>query len=88
VLNRAFPEHNWDRWRFRAVPEDFWQTIRVDEAADLVEDIRKKLDIRDKNDWYRVSGALLRQIGSKAPVGSTGGLPQLLMSVYSEHKVR
>jgi hypothetical protein len=86
----VFPDHNWERWRFHSLPRSFWETVTPDEALALVQDLEKRLEIKTKEDWYRVSASSIREVGSKIPYSEGGiqGLPKLLMTVYADHKVR
>lgn len=83
ALAHIFPDHNWHHWKFARVPQGFW----VKEASQraFLRWLAKKANIKDLNDWYRVSTTDLRRLAPSL-ITYSGGLGRMLPKAYPHHK--
>lgn len=49
ALAKAFPEHDWLPWKFRAIPRNFWQD--KEHVKKLLHYLETKLSIKSLEDW-------------------------------------
>ena len=96
ALEEAYPEHNWEPWRFRQVPKHFWDNISAKTRTTkttispvvtaFLKHVAKLAGVRDGHlsDWYRVGHA---EIGGATmrTLQKFGGLPAILRATYPEH---
>ena len=52
LISSIFPEHNWLPWKFR-LSSDYWKDLK--NQRNFLEFLSKKLNIKDQNDWYKVT---------------------------------
>eukprot|EP01122_Echinamoeba_exundans_P010018 TRINITY_DN3635_c0_g2_i1.p1 TRINITY_DN3635_c0_g2~~TRINITY_DN3635_c0_g2_i1.p1 ORF type:complete len:330 (-),score=43.15 TRINITY_DN3635_c0_g2_i1:802-1791(-) len=91
ALVSIYPEHKWELWRFSPAPHGFWrsQSQKADNSAlksRVMTHLAPKLRIQSLEDWYRVSGKDLRQLGVSHIITMYGGLSSVLKSVYTDHQ--
>jgi hypothetical protein len=83
ALRSIYPQHEWLPWKFKKVPVAFWEDKGNQNY--FFSWLDKVLQIKDMDDWYRVS---LEQIYKVAPLTMfiRKGFPNLLGEVYPHHK--
>src|SRR5689334_15632485 len=54
LLQKVFPEVNWQRWKFTQVAKRFWEDTR--NRKNFIDDVAHKLGVKTLNDWYKVTG--------------------------------
>jgi hypothetical protein len=65
VLVSAYPNHNWQAWKFSAVPEGYWDSPT--NQREFFDWIASTLQIYRLDDWYNYSMA---QVEHAAPAGT------------------
>ena len=83
ALSAAYPEHKWQFWKLHSVPEGYWE--QQENLVNFVEWLGDKLEIKRMEDWHRVSLAQIAKLASLTVVKKTGGLFELLKTVYPNH---
>ena len=85
ILTSVYPYYNWELWRF---PRGRGKVLASEAALDqLFDHLEKALDIRQPEDWYRVTTEQLASV--KAPAfykSKQGGLAELLSKRYPNVK--
>ena len=62
ILVRVYPEHQWDRLKFEnRVPPGYW--VETDNRVQFLEQIAKKIGIKDMSDWYKVKKSTIIKYG-------------------------
>jgi len=80
ALKRAFPEQQWQPWRFiRVSVPRFWESARNTE--NYLRWVSEQLGIKQTSDWMRVSTKQLRALHGESLIKKWGGLEQLLSRV-------
>jgi len=59
TLKLAFPEHNWEPWRFRSSKNGWSDTQQLREYFDQ---LAPKLGIKTKEDWYSIRAKDLQSL--------------------------
>jgi hypothetical protein len=90
VLNAlidAFPEHNWEPWKFSNISHNTWKRICYEAPlrTAFIADMASKLGVSTLEDWYRVSVVELQKAGIKQVPAAYGGLKGLLEMEYPDH---
>eukprot|EP01114_Cavostelium_apophysatum_P014359 TRINITY_DN3702_c0_g1_i1.p1 TRINITY_DN3702_c0_g1~~TRINITY_DN3702_c0_g1_i1.p1 ORF type:complete len:614 (+),score=148.50 TRINITY_DN3702_c0_g1_i1:97-1938(+) len=84
-LAAAFPEHDWQPWRFRKVTNKYW-TLKGNQRL-FFDHLSKNLKIRSTEDWYKVSSAQIEQLGGGSLLKIyDGDIGAALRSAYPEHR--
>jgi len=86
ALVNAYPEHNWQLWRFKTQPRSYWDNMMKDnkEALRMMDWLGDKLTVTHLNDWYRVSMQQLQAWVSH--INSSTTLVHLLRMCYPQHE--
>ena len=53
IVQSTYPEHDWLIWKFRRVPNGFWNDKK--NQRNCLDWIGKQLGIKDMEDWYKMS---------------------------------
>jgi len=85
ALKAIYPKHNWMLWRFKKVPNGYWQAVMKDskQQKEIMDWLGNEHSVKCLKDWYRIS---IFQIRKWLPIRSSGALCQLLERVYPQHK--
>lgn len=83
LLAWAYPEHQWQPWRFQPTPTELWED-EVTVRAYLVW-LEAQLGITQPEDWYRVSYEQVQRLHGGALLTRHGGLAPLLRHWRPEH---
>ncbi len=77
-------KYHWDVSKFANVPRKFWYNL--EHQRSFMDGLAKKLNIEDKEDWYKVKGpSLLEHGGGRLLMIYNGSMSKLLSSVYPEY---
>eukprot|EP01114_Cavostelium_apophysatum_P021582 TRINITY_DN7577_c0_g1_i1.p1 TRINITY_DN7577_c0_g1~~TRINITY_DN7577_c0_g1_i1.p1 ORF type:complete len:631 (-),score=127.68 TRINITY_DN7577_c0_g1_i1:279-2171(-) len=82
LVTSLIPDHDWKMWRFKRVPNNFWQD--ENNVREYLRWLTVELDITAPEDWYQVSYQQLLALGCKQILDSYGGLTPLLTAFYPE----
>lgn len=52
ALMKAYPEYNWEIWKFAHVPKSHWDSR--ENRLEYFQNLGKKLKIEKWEDWYQV----------------------------------
>lgn len=81
----AFPEHEWEPWRFSRSPAGFWRSQQ--NRAKYFDWLSNKLSLTAKDQWYRVSVAAVRaHDGAGILQRYSDSLEIALKEAYPDHK--
>ena len=58
MFTNVFPEHEWHRWKFTAVPRTFW--MEPENQLAYMEWLRRKLGFNDLDDLYALKADHLK----------------------------
>ena len=83
ALQKVYPHHEWMLWRFKTIPQGYWDTMSTSETRRMMEWVSKKMGVKLLNDWYRVS---LAQIRKWIHIGSSDKLCSLLKIAYPQQQ--
>lgn len=53
-LKEAYPEIQWEDWKFTRTPPHFWKDVENRRA--FFNSLQQKLNLRSKEDWYNING--------------------------------
>jgi hypothetical protein len=81
VFHFAFPDHNWELWRFP-------RSQKHHAMEEILESIASKLTVDKLEDWYRVTGPQIAELGHFSFIKSKGGLKDVLRKTYPDHEWR
>ncbi len=59
LLCAVYPEYEWLPWRFTQVPKAYWNDINNQKI--FLEWAEKQLNIKEKEDWYKITRKVLFQ---------------------------
>jgi len=83
LLASVYPNHPWDVSRFTFKPH-YWTSLENQKRR--MDDIGKKIGIRNLDDWYSIKVTSLAPFGASSILKLYGGtLSKLLPSVYPNH---
>lgn len=78
-----FPEHRWNKWKFR-LPAGFWKII--DNHKDFLDWSGKELGHKEWHDWYKVTMNQICEHGGQELLLLYGNSPaKALQNVYPQH---
>lgn len=85
AVQTVFPEHNWELWKFKVVPQGYWSTLtdNKEETRKVLDWLGTQLSIKSMEDWYRVS---LRRAKTLMRVHSAKELETMLQQSYPTHQ--
>jgi len=84
LLMAVYPNHSWDLAKFSKRPQNYWAS--VENHRKFMDDLGKKLKLRDLDGWYSVSIIDLIPFGVWRILDLYGrSLTKLLTKVYPEH---
>jgi hypothetical protein len=96
LLTSVYPEHDWMPWIFARCPREYWADKK--NHRKFLEYLAKELNIKDKNDWYKVGQKVVKHSfntyykeinkygGLSLLVKEYGGSPsKLITSCYPEY---
>ena len=57
LLQSVFSEHNWMLWRFKVVPQGYWESVAMDvsEQKQILDWLAEVMCLKCEEDWYRLS---------------------------------
>lgn len=84
VLQSVYPEHPWQLFRFEVVPRHYWDDET--HVKMVLEYVKKTLDIKILDDWFKFTAIHLNSIGLNTPLKRYKGLEPLLMKFYPEYE--
>lgn len=85
ALQCVFPDHRWLPWRFKKVPNGFWQDAT--NRKDFVEWLGKELKFERMEDWYSVTLEQIRRFGGRSLSERYGNSPaEILGAVFPDHR--
>eukprot|EP01114_Cavostelium_apophysatum_P022095 TRINITY_DN7884_c0_g1_i1.p1 TRINITY_DN7884_c0_g1~~TRINITY_DN7884_c0_g1_i1.p1 ORF type:complete len:873 (-),score=176.06 TRINITY_DN7884_c0_g1_i1:3235-5853(-) len=84
ALRAVFPEHQWELWRFSALPVNFSQNEA--NVKHFLDKFEENLQIKSPSDWYRVSGQQLQDFGGASVIEKVGGLQAMLAKRYPNYQ--
>lgn len=80
-----FPEHDWAPWKFRQIPNGFWD--REGSRRQFFDTIASELSVRKLEDWYSISVEEVRRLGGGALVTKRFyNLGDALKDAYPDHQ--
>ncbi len=82
-----FHWYKWDSTKFNCahrLPLGYWNVI--DNQRAFLDDIAKKLNITQHEDWYRISRRVLQQHGGASLLSKYKNVHRLLCIVYPEYR--
>jgi len=89
ILKDCFPEHEWQMWKLKRVPLNFWTSLlkhpNPEILSSLVAHVGKELGIKALDDWYRVSLNDM-STSNKKLIRKIGGLAAVLRLAYPKHE--
>lgn len=56
-----FPEFPFQIFKFESVPKDYWSKVK--HQRQFMDDIGKKLGIKNYSDWYSISSQTIKEFG-------------------------
>lgn len=83
ILQAIYPEHNWMEWKFSQVSRGYWDDSK--NLKQFLEWLGKELNIKRREDWYRVSIQQIRKI-ARMSVFNRKNLLQILKLAYPEYQ--
>eukprot|EP01027_Heterolobosea_sp_BB2_P000282 GEZU01000413.1.p1 GENE.GEZU01000413.1~~GEZU01000413.1.p1 ORF type:complete len:468 (+),score=89.89 GEZU01000413.1:405-1808(+) len=83
LLRTVYPEHKWQAWKFARIGVD----ASEDEITlhEYIVEMSKELEIKDLDDWYRVSRKQIRKFRGYGFITRNGGLFTVLKKLYPDH---
>lgn len=84
ALKTAYPDHDWDLFRFLEVPSGYWQ-LKENRKAYL-DKLGPTLGVTKLEDWYSVTRTQYFAHGNRKFNRYYRALPAALMDVYPEHR--
>lgn len=84
ALAQAYPEQEWQFWRFRRVPHGFW--FSKSNQLQLFHFLETKFGIEKPSDWYKISRRQFEDMGAMGalvPLGTS--FIKTLANVYPNH---
>jgi hypothetical protein len=81
TLKDIYPNHNWDELRF-GIPRGYWNNM--DNLRKRFEEVAKELNVKQLDDWYKVSRIRVYKRISVLR-DHPGGLFTALKAVYPQH---
>lgn len=89
TLRFAFPAHNWEPWRFRKLPQRYWDSHGIaspEFRSYMLEYLgQSKLRLQTVADWYRVSERQLQELSASVVISRFGGLSTILPILLPSH---
>lgn len=76
MLSNIYPGFNWEPWRFKRLPKSASTDPGV--ITKVIAYIEGKTNIKNDEDWYRVSKPQLRKLGASILLEKNGGLVNCL----------
>jgi len=76
LLKDAFPEHDWQEWRFVKLPRNFFKKRR--NLVRYLDWLGTELGFTSNEDWYTLDYATLRRTGGGAMIKAYGSIPSML----------
>lgn len=84
ALISCYPEHNWEPWKFKKAPSNFWKSP-LNRRAYLTW-LANTLRISSLSDWYSLTGSdLVNNHGGTLWRMHKGSVVDCLRSVFPEH---
>lgn len=84
ALQRVYPEHNWQLWRFKVVPNRYWSDVKKDrfQLKAMLDWLGDQLSVKCLDDWYRVT---FKQVRMWIRPNSIKDLGFMLKIAYPNH---
>ncbi len=60
LVSTVYPEHKWLPWKFHRLPKDY--NISQSSKQEIIEFLKEKFDIINKDDWNKVTLEVINQI--------------------------
>lgn len=84
LLRKAYPEHQWQVWRFKFLPKGFWkEQENVTECFKWLED---QLNVKSVGCWQQINPQQVIDAGGARLLYHMGSLSALLVRFYPEHQ--
>lgn len=84
VVAAAYPEHEFLPWKFSRTENHFWAAS--ENRRQFLDWAATALNVKNGEDWYRISSADLVAVGGKALLALHGGsLARTIIGNYPEH---
>ena len=95
ILSSAYPDFNWQPWKFAKCPQNFWEDINNQKK--FMDWASSELKIKDLSDWYAISHQVIiirnstnNKVFTKVGGGSllsqySGSLSKLLSQIYPDY---
>ena len=83
AIMAIYPEYTWKPWRFQKISSGLWNDRKVQRY--FMDDLGKKLNYRELDDWYLISKAEIADHGGGSLLSTYGNsIYQLLNGVFTE----
>jgi hypothetical protein len=88
LLLSIYSEHEWHIFRFENQPREYWN--KIENRKDFLDWLANDLGFKEMDDWYRLRKENIETThgGHNLLTHYRGSIPQLLLSVYPQHKWR
>jgi hypothetical protein len=83
VLKEVYPQHDWNPLKFTHVPQGCWKD--KDTQRDALEQVGRKLGVKQLDDWYAVDVANVRKELSFITNNYKSSLYKALKELYPQH---
>jgi len=80
ALRALYPEHNWQEWRFRKVPQHFWDNKQ--NILRYMKWVSDEIGVVSMRDWYSLSNKQFIHLGGSRLLMKYGGLIPLLSHLF------
>lgn len=84
MLTSLLPEHKWDLRRFTSKPRGTWD---IESQKIFMNQLAKKIDVTQMEQWYQVSAAQIREHGGGGLLSGrySNSPPKMIISLFPEH---
>jgi len=83
MLETVYPEYDWLPWKFTVSPHNSWKDPAV--ILKAVKFAEKSLNLKEVQDWHRVSISQLREIDLAQIFLNNGGVANVLKIAYPDY---
>ena len=82
LTSLVFPEHSWDRFKFKNKPKKFWKYL--ENQQEYMQQLEKEFEVHHPKDWLEVNVAEFRKGGGLPLFRQYPTFVELLRAVYPE----
>ena len=79
VLTTLYPNYNWE---FSKKPRGYWENI--DHVKQFMEIVKKEFNIKNFEDWYRISYSQICNLGGEGLLKTYGSLYEILKLIFPD----